>query len=372
MYENSGFEKFIVEELILKKRDKLVGHSSKDVFNNSEENEVIDILEGNIQRTIVNGMPSITFSNRIHQILIQGMDNTVILKFLGRNIGFSVLQNKIYNMWRSSAPLHMMDIKNGYFLIKFENKLDCKKALSERPWTIFGQYLTVQPWTMAFDPTQAYPSVVMAWIRFLALPSSGIKENAGPKVGSSLVPNGANEKLQNSEELTTCSIAPGSCSRTLVAEEVPSNSIKGAILHVEGEPSAYRPPLTLKGYEKKEVVMEVDSLNSDKHLAVIFPGNKNANNINNALSINNSLVSVQEGFSTSGKRNKIRGKNTINKHNKILHGRNVRFKNSGSQHVSIKKSMEQLAKSISTFFKDNFDFGNSTINDEQQEGVNLL
>ncbi|MBA0785624.1 hypothetical protein Gotri_027036 [Gossypium trilobum] len=64
----------------------------------------------------------------------------------------------------------MMDIENGYFLVKFKNKLDCEKALSEGPWIIFGQYLTVQPWTLAFDPTQAYPSVVMAWIRFPGLP----------------------------------------------------------------------------------------------------------------------------------------------------------------------------------------------------------
>ncbi|PPS05899.1 hypothetical protein GOBAR_AA14745 [Gossypium barbadense] len=151
-------------------RDKLFGHSSKDVFNGSEEKKVIDILEGDIQKTFVNGVPFITFSNRIHQILIQGMDNTMILKLLGCNIGFSVLQNKIYNMWKPSTRLHMMDIENGYFLVKFQNKLDCKKALFEGPWTIFGQYLTVQPWTLAFDPAQAFPSVVMAWIRFLGLP----------------------------------------------------------------------------------------------------------------------------------------------------------------------------------------------------------
>ncbi|MBA0664276.1 hypothetical protein Goklo_004314 [Gossypium klotzschianum] len=64
-----------------------------------------------------------------------------------------------------------MNIENDYFLLKFQSKQDCEKALSEGPWTIFGQYLTVQPWTLAFDPTQAYPSVVMAWIRFPALPS---------------------------------------------------------------------------------------------------------------------------------------------------------------------------------------------------------
>ncbi|KAK5792913.1 hypothetical protein PVK06_034044 [Gossypium arboreum] len=63
----------------------------------------------------------------------------------------------------------MMDIENGYFFVNFQNKLDCERALSECPWTIFGQYLTVQPWTMAFDPFQAYPNVVMAWIRLLGL-----------------------------------------------------------------------------------------------------------------------------------------------------------------------------------------------------------
>ncbi|KAK5811421.1 hypothetical protein PVK06_026752 [Gossypium arboreum] len=32
------------------------------------------------------------------------------------------------------------------------------------PWIIYGQYLTIQLWTMDFDPTQPYPSVVMSWI----------------------------------------------------------------------------------------------------------------------------------------------------------------------------------------------------------------
>lgn len=66
------------------------------------------------------------------------MENTVNLKLLGHNIGFSILHNKIYNLWRPVEPLHMMDIENEYFLVKFQNKLDCERALSESPWTIFG------------------------------------------------------------------------------------------------------------------------------------------------------------------------------------------------------------------------------------------
>ncbi|MBA0877888.1 hypothetical protein Goshw_010630 [Gossypium schwendimanii] len=166
--ENTESEKSITEELIPKKvhfrnedvntnnnmlidtspeksiswRDMFVGQSSKDILIDLEGKDDLDILDGDIQKTFVDGVPSISFSDRIHKILIQGMENTVILKLLSRNIGFSILQNKLFNLWRPSAPLHMMDIENGYFL----------------------------PWTLAFDPTQAYPSVVMTWIRFPGLP----------------------------------------------------------------------------------------------------------------------------------------------------------------------------------------------------------
>ncbi|KAA3460812.1 reverse transcriptase [Gossypium australe] len=97
-------------------RDKLVGQSSKIDSKESDEKEDFDILEGDIQKSFVNG-------------------------------------NKIHSLWKPPAPIHMMDIENGYFLVKFQNKLDCEKAFSEGPWTIFGQYLTVKPWMMDFDPS---------------------------------------------------------------------------------------------------------------------------------------------------------------------------------------------------------------------------
>ncbi|MBA0818615.1 hypothetical protein Gohar_022182 [Gossypium harknessii] len=168
--ENAGSENNLVEEFIPKKvrfrdkddnthsdvmidlsinqptfwKDKLVGHSSKSVYKELDEKEDFDILEGN------------------SEILCEWSS---FYLFLGQN-----LSNPHLGLWKPSTPLHMMDIENGYFLVKFQNKLDCEKALSEGPWTIFGQYLTVQPWTMAFDPSQAYLNVVMAWIKFPGLP----------------------------------------------------------------------------------------------------------------------------------------------------------------------------------------------------------
>ncbi|MFQ6620223.1 hypothetical protein Gotur_000758 [Gossypium turneri] len=58
-----------------------------------------------------------------------------------------------------------MDIENGYFLAKFQSVDDYDKVLTQGPWIVYGQYLTVQPWTKDFSPLQPYLSVVMAWIR---------------------------------------------------------------------------------------------------------------------------------------------------------------------------------------------------------------
>lgn len=62
-----------------------------------------------------------------------------------------------------------MDTTNGCFLVKFQDTNDYNKVLTQGPWIIFEQYLTVQLWTRSFDPAQPYPNVVMAWIRLPGL-----------------------------------------------------------------------------------------------------------------------------------------------------------------------------------------------------------
>lgn len=57
----------------------------------------------------------------------------MILKLPGRNIGFSMLQNKILSLWKPTSNVQLMDIENGYYLANFDNKRDCEKVLSEGP-----------------------------------------------------------------------------------------------------------------------------------------------------------------------------------------------------------------------------------------------
>ncbi|KAL4385105.1 hypothetical protein GQ457_15G005980 [Hibiscus cannabinus] len=47
---------------------------------------------------------------------------------------------------------------------------DYEKALTAGPWTIYGSYLTVQPWSRSFSPLEKHPSHVVVWVRLPGLP----------------------------------------------------------------------------------------------------------------------------------------------------------------------------------------------------------
>lgn len=114
------------------------------------------------------------------------MELTVILKLLGRNIGYEALNNRISSLWNTAKPFHLMDIENGYFLAKFQSFDDYTKVLAQGPWMVYGQYLTVQPWTKEFCPSQPYPSLVLAWIRLPGLPGYLYKKKIIKVIGNTI------------------------------------------------------------------------------------------------------------------------------------------------------------------------------------------
>ncbi|PPD78872.1 hypothetical protein GOBAR_DD24210 [Gossypium barbadense] len=141
--------------LLLIQKDLILGKGSLE--RNGVSGVEFSLLKRDVNKSVVNGIPSIEFSKRIHQFLIKEMSTLVVLNLLGRNIGFVALQNRLYGIWRSSKPFQLMDIENGYFLAKFQSPDDYEKILSQGSRLIFGKYLTVQPWSIDFNPTLPYP-----------------------------------------------------------------------------------------------------------------------------------------------------------------------------------------------------------------------
>ncbi|KAG8475310.1 hypothetical protein CXB51_031953 [Gossypium anomalum] len=106
----------------------------------------IELIEEDVKKEIMDGVPSIDFSKRVYSLIEKSMARMVVVKLLGRTIGYNTLWNK-------------------------------------GQWVIFGHYLTVQPWFPSFTTLQSYPHKVVAWIRVSGLSGTLYKKSILYEIG---------------------------------------------------------------------------------------------------------------------------------------------------------------------------------------------
>ena len=110
-------------------------------------------------------VPYIAFSSRIRDRLVEPWEHSVVVKTLGRNLGYRALSFRLNKVWSSTTGFDIIDLANDYFLICFNNAKDVEFALTEGPWTVMGQYLSVQKCTPDFDVVNNKIDRIVAWIR---------------------------------------------------------------------------------------------------------------------------------------------------------------------------------------------------------------
>ncbi|KAL4378167.1 hypothetical protein GQ457_02G023520 [Hibiscus cannabinus] len=87
-----------------------------------------------------------------------------------RMIGYNALLNRMHALWKPRRDLQLVDMTNNYYLLRFEDEPDYADVLVDGPWTIYGSYLTVQPWSHSFSTLECYPSKVVVWVWLPGLP----------------------------------------------------------------------------------------------------------------------------------------------------------------------------------------------------------
>ena len=117
-----------------------------------------------------NGVPTIEFSDHIQDLMAQSLKQSVIVRLLGRTIGYKVLSNKIEDLWKPSHGYRIIDLDNNYYMVKFDDMENYSNALLKGPWSIMGHYLTVHPWNPSFMTNDKDLSAIAAWVRFPGLP----------------------------------------------------------------------------------------------------------------------------------------------------------------------------------------------------------
>ncbi|KAH9751256.1 putative ribonuclease H protein [Citrus sinensis] len=150
-------------------RDSLM----KDQSGAAEINECmedLDIADEDVFIETDGCIPSVVFSQKMQEQLVRPWKNTVIVKLLGRSIGYRSLCTKLESLWRVERGFIVIDLENDYYLVRFGTEEDVEFALTQGPWTIFGHYLTVQKWSPSFDCLSDKIETVVAWIRLPGMP----------------------------------------------------------------------------------------------------------------------------------------------------------------------------------------------------------
>ncbi|PPD92764.1 hypothetical protein GOBAR_DD10293 [Gossypium barbadense] len=98
--------------------------------NNMEKG--FDLKDGDMITDVVDEILSITFLDRVHQFI----------------------------EWKNQ----LMDLENEFYLVRFDDIDDYNNVLTGVPWVIYGNYLTVRPWSPNFSTTCTDINVQVVWI----------------------------------------------------------------------------------------------------------------------------------------------------------------------------------------------------------------
>ncbi|KAK8515936.1 hypothetical protein V6N12_066776 [Hibiscus sabdariffa] len=103
-------------------KEKLTGHSRlPDEDEENFDDDEIEILEGDVSKTVADGIISIAFSERVWNLSTKSYDQIVVVKLLGCRIGYNTLRVKLYDLWKPAQAFRLMNIENDHFLVTFRS-----------------------------------------------------------------------------------------------------------------------------------------------------------------------------------------------------------------------------------------------------------
>jgi hypothetical protein len=135
--------------------------------------EKVDLIEKGLMKvTLENGnrlLPRVSMDDKLFQDLCNPWKEALVVKLLGKNVGYNMMKDRLKTLWRLAGGFEIMDVDNGFYMVKCELLADREKIMSDGPWMLFDHYLAVARWTPDFASPHAKVEKTLVWIRFPGL-----------------------------------------------------------------------------------------------------------------------------------------------------------------------------------------------------------
>lgn len=112
--------------------------------------------------------------------------NSLIIKMFSGNVGYMGLMRKLKKKWNLKGELALADIGCKFFVARFTNVGDYNYVLTQGPWMIDDNYLTIRKWIPNFIPDESPIKVLTTWVRIPHLAVEYFDVNFLHKIGSKI------------------------------------------------------------------------------------------------------------------------------------------------------------------------------------------
>lgn len=172
-------------------KDKLIGeipgaYAQAFEFPNLMDSNVESDDEASIAE-LREGIVAVKLSRETKLRIGEPWTKAIIVKLVGRSVGFNFLQNKLNQLWKPTRRLDCVDLGNDFFLARFYSKEDLDVVLKRGLWFIGDHFLSIRPWEPFFKLDSADVSLIAVWIRLNGLPielyEAGVLKQLGQAIG---------------------------------------------------------------------------------------------------------------------------------------------------------------------------------------------
>ncbi|KAJ4826085.1 hypothetical protein Tsubulata_015181 [Turnera subulata] len=141
------------------------------------QEDSVECEEGDIRFVQGKHGLSLSFSADYKKRLEKAWQHAVIVKLLGKSIGYKTLCARLQSLWKPTGAVRVIDLDNEFYAVRFEKEADYIHALADGPWQIMIYVLTVQPWVTSFRASRGQVSTTVVWVRFPNFPLSWYDKN---------------------------------------------------------------------------------------------------------------------------------------------------------------------------------------------------
>jgi len=114
-------------------------------------------------------LPKVSLDEIYFHDLCHPWKDALVVKLLGKNIGYNVLKDQLTKMWKLQGQFEIMDIDQGFYIVRCEMPSDREKIVTEGPWIVFSHYLAVSQWSPEFAGPEAKIEKTLVFVHFLGL-----------------------------------------------------------------------------------------------------------------------------------------------------------------------------------------------------------